>query len=77
MRALLLVTVLILGAAVYLSSTSRLDLQAAVELAILWLLCPIGISWSWPEGKEVFLLRFVLSASAIGAATAAAGWLFG
>lgn len=77
MRAVFVVTVLIAGAAAYLSSTARLDLRTSVELAILWLLCPFGIAWSWPEGKEVFLLRFIVSALAIGVVTAAAGWLFG
>lgn len=77
MRAVFAVTVLIVAGAAYLSSTARLDLRTSVELAIPWLLCPFGVAWSWPEGKEVLLFRFIVSALAIGAATAAASWLFG
>jgi hypothetical protein len=61
-------------AATWLSG--QLSWPVGAQIFSLWLLCPFGIVWSWPEGKPLSIWRTVVSLVAIGAASEIVGLLF-
>src|SRR5215470_587819 len=45
--------------------SSNLSWTSAAWLFTLWLLCPFGMTWSWPEGKPLSIWRTIISWLAI------------
>lgn len=54
----------------------QLSWSVGARIFSLWLLCPFGIVWSWPEGKSLSIWRTVVSLIGIGAVSAIIGLLF-
>ena len=65
----------LLGQATRRISSNRPILNFKYVCLVLWLLCPFGITWSWPEGKRLSVWRTIVSLVAIGSASAIIGWL--
>lgn len=41
--------------------TGHLSWSVGSQIVALWLLCPFGIVWSWPEGKRLSIWRTIVS----------------
>lgn len=65
MQIVLVVNLMTIAILVLLWISSNLSWTSAAGLFTLWLLCPFGITWSWPEGKPLSIWRTIISWLAI------------